>query len=381
MRHRLSRLAASVGVSAALLTALVVASPATAAPTGIPVPPKGARFSFGSDAIAFLSTSGSTGTVYRNLNKVPYAAVLATSTRAFSGQFDGTNGGDVFVYNPGAGADGILHTAQSGSSLVTSFLPLTVNGTYVPVVGDFDGNQVTDVIWYAPGKGADSMWLFDATGGHRSVPLTLNGDYRPIVVDANGDGRADVLWYGVGTRSDMFWIMDSLGGHTTKAVTINGTYQPVVGPFGNPAPGTVRDRIVFYSSTGTDFEWVFDTAANHVAYALPNVNGNYKLIPGQFVPSAYGSIFFYGPGSLPEKIWAFGPGAGDVSNRPAAQVTGTGYDPQAGDYDANGVTDLVFTSPASAQIWKFSPSATDKPTKSTVTGIPGYSINRAIEMD
>lgn len=66
------------------------------------------------------------------------------------------------------------------------------------------------------------------------------------------------------------------------------------------------------------------------------------MLGGQFIEEAYGTLFFYGPGTLPERLWAFGPPPADVAEQEAPpQVTGT-YRPSTGDFDGDGLTDIAW---------------------------------------
>src|SRR5688572_4263573 len=92
---------------------------------------------------------------------------------------------------------------QMFNDLFTSY-PITVNGTYTPLVGDLDctgagGNLA--VIWYAPGSAPDFRWTnLDSTAGgdleYSTNPLTVNGSYaKPFVGDFDDDTCDDVFWY------------------------------------------------------------------------------------------------------------------------------------------------------------------------------------------
>ena len=246
-----------------------------------------------------------------------------TYAKSLPGQFDATPGGDLFLYNPGGGADGVLHVDWSGSSTSLSFTPMTVSGTFTPVVGDFDGNGVDDILWYAPGSAADYLWRFDAAGGHTTVRVSVGGTYKPIVIDANGDGRQDIVWYAPGAGADSIWLFKADASHTSKAVSIGGSYTPVVGEFGAVAAGAPPEGIVFFNPAGADYLWTFTSSAGHTSDPLPNVDGNYQLLPGQFLEETYGSLFYYGAGSLPEHLFAFGPGAGpDISEQEVPSISG-----------------------------------------------------------
>ncbi|WP_421119060.1 hypothetical protein ACE2AJ_17075 [Aquihabitans daechungensis] len=304
-----------------------------------------------SDAIAFVPTASLPTLTWRagkngSITQQPFA-------KAVSGQFDDSDGADLFGYNPGGGLDGIIHFDPSGSDTTLSFEPLPVSGTFNPFVGDFDANGIDDIFWYAPGTAADYVWLFDAAGNHTTVRKSVGGTYRPLVIDADGDGGDDVIWYAPGATADAMWLFGAAAAHTDKAVSIGGSYTTAVGRFGLTAPGAPTEGIVFYSPSAADTLWVFDSSANHTSETLPAVSGDYRLIPGQFLEETYGSLLYYGPGSLPERLFAFGPGAGpDISEQEVPNMSGT-YTVQAGDFDTNDVSDLALTSGTKTRIWYF----------------------------
>ncbi|HWJ64813.1 MAG TPA: VCBS repeat-containing protein [Acidimicrobiales bacterium] len=332
-------LAAALALTAGLVASTVHATPASA----LDVP---------GDALVFAPTSALTNLVWRAGTTSTFA-VGGPYSQSLAGNFDGAAGGDLFIYRPGSGQDYIQHLTKTGSTTSSTLKPETVSGSFKPFVGDFDGNGVDDVFWYAPGASPDYLWLFDASGAHMTVRKSVGGTYRPIVVDANGDGRDDVIWYAPGTASDAMWLFGPGATHTSKGVAIGGSYTTAVGVFGLEDEGDPAEGVVFYNPSGPDYLWNFDSAANHSSFALPNVDGNYQLLPGQYLEETYGSLLYYGPGSLPERLFAFGPGPGpDIAVQDAPSIAGT-YVIRAGDFNADGLTDLSLTTNPTTRIWYF----------------------------
>lgn len=358
---RRARRTLALAVAATALVVGLGALPATA-----DTPPPG--------RLLFIPTSPGTGAMIRDNAKTSLA--IGSGAIAVPGTFSTATGADILVYSPGAATDYIAHLSNSIPAGVT-FTAFSVGGTYTPIVGDFDGNGIDDILWYAPGGSVDHLWLFNSTTGHTEVPVGISGTYRPTVLDANGDSRKDILWYSP-SGADSLWLMGpGATSHTTKLITAGPGYQIVAGHFGLPAAGQPRDRVVFYNPSGADYFWTFDTSGNHTSALLPNIDGNYQLLPGQFFEETYGGMVFYGPGSLPEKEWAFGPGpGGDVAPEADIPAINGTYTTQVGDFDGNGYTDIAFTSGTNTTVWNFTNSGAH--TQKAFTGLPSGALIRPV---
>ena len=83
------------------------------------------------------------------------AAITQSLTFAVDANNDGRD--DIFVYQPGHGADWVWYSGPSGmpmSKRVTS-----IDGNYRPVAGDLDGDGHEDIFWYGPGAAPDHIWF------------------------------------------------------------------------------------------------------------------------------------------------------------------------------------------------------------------------------
>jgi hypothetical protein len=348
-----------LGAAAATAAALALVAGVGAVPAAADAPP--------SARLLFIPTSPGTGAMIRDGSRSSLA--IGSGAQARGGKFSSASGSDVLVYSPGPAPDFIAHLSNSIPATVTT-TNFTVSSTYIPIVGDFTGNGIDDILWYAPGSGPERLWSFAGDTSHVSIPVAnVGGTYRPVVLDANGDGRDDIFWYSPG-GSDAMWLFGPGGTtKTDKPVSAGPNYTVVAGHFGNPAPGQPQDRLVFYNPDGTDWFWTFDTSGNHTSSLLPNINGGYQLLPGQFFEETYGGLAFYGPGSLPEKEWAFGPGAGgDVSPQDNITTVNGTYTARVGDFDGNGFSDIAFIAGSNAVVWSFSFDGTH--TQKAFTGLP-----------
>jgi hypothetical protein len=296
----------------------------------------------------FVPFNGQTLRAYRNGN-VSTTAVVTTDI-AVEGDFSATSGTEVLLYNPGPEPDRIVRVIPSTTTVGTTVRNVNVNGTFLPLVGDFDGNAIDDIFWYAPGSAADSMWLFAPDGSYTSKAFSVSGAYEPIVIEANGDGHDDILWYAPGPSPDSFWLFGAGASRTTKSVSINGSYRLVTGYFGDAAEGSPQKRLLFFNPSGPDSVWTFDTSADHTSMSLPNIDGGYRPIVGQFVAGG-DNIFWYRPGPGGEAFWTFSED-GSLNQLEPLNVGGT-YDPVVLDVDGNGHQDIAWVTGGRATFWKF----------------------------
>ncbi|WP_426571899.1 hypothetical protein [Aquihabitans sp. McL0605] len=335
---------------------------ATMAIIGLATTPAGAD-PVDSDTLVFVPYNGQTFTIWRNGNISQ--PTYGTTQQTFPGVFDGNPGTDLFLYNPGSGADGILHITPSGSSFTSSFKATPVSGTYTPLVGDFDGNAIDDIFWYAPGAAADSLWLFKANGTHITKSVSVSGTYRPLAINTDGDGYTDIIWYAPGSAADSIWRFGPNGNHTTKALSIAGDYQLIPGYFGLAPEGSPQRRIIFFNKAGADSIWTFDSVANHISEPLPNIDGSFQPVVGNFLDKLNDSVLFYRPGTASERFITFDDD-GNLEQLEPPTVKGT-YDHTVGDFDGNGYADIAWSSGGKATLWKFNGGGYSQATITTNT--------------
>ena len=303
-----------------------------------------------SDVLVFVPYAGQTFSIWRNGNLGTEAHVRTQDTVA--GDFSGAAGTDLFLYNSGTDPDGILHVAPApGGGYTSSFRSETINGLYTPVVGDFDGNAIDDILWYGKGTIPDSYWLFQVDGSHTTKTVTINGDYRVAPINIDGDGDTDLIFYAPGSSADSIWVHTSGANHTTKAITINGDYTLIAGHFSDVAEGSPQRRLYFWSKAGADSIWTFDTSGNHTSASMPNVDGSYEPVVGEFNSPYRDSVLFYKAGTGSERLLSFNAN-GSVNQLEPPVVNGS-YDPVVGDFDGNGYGDIAWATGGKATLWKF----------------------------
>jgi hypothetical protein len=321
-----------------------------------------------SSSLVFVPYNGQTFTIWRNGNTATPAHFSVS--QVIEGDFGGPNGTDLFLYNPGSGKDGVLSASPNGSSFNHSLRSETINGTYTPVVGDFDGNAIDDILWYAPGTAPDSIWLFQGNGSHTTKSLTINGNYRPTAINVDGDGYSDIVWYAPGSAADSIWVFGPSANHTTKSISISGNYQLIPGRFSSVAEGSPQRRLLFFNKAGADSIWTFDYVGNHTSAPVPNIDGNFTPIVGEFTTPNLDAVLFYRPGTATERFISFNAN-GSINQLEAPTVNGS-YDPEVGDYDGNGYQDIAWASGGKASLWKFNGGGytTQSITTSTVNTRP-----------
>jgi hypothetical protein len=267
------------------------------------------------------------------------------------GDFDGDGRDDFMWHGTGSAADHLWWSGPAG----VSDQPLTVAGSYLPLVGDFDGNGVDDIFWYATGLAADAVWYFERD---RSVTgVSVRQDLItgvPLVGDFDGTGRDDIMFYGPGTADD--WLWRSTGrAWKVSSPTVNNLYDPAV----MDANGDGRDDLLWVSpGATTSIRWTFSTVGSPTGTTLrtPPAYGHPKI--GDFDGDGRDDALLYLPGTVPDAVWY----------STSTGVTAKSYDVNqsyvlaAGPMDApaTGATDdLLFVSPTGADhLWSGRPDRT-----------------------
>jgi hypothetical protein len=301
------------------------------------------------DALVFVSASDGGYAVLRGSMGMAGTPLVGRVDHMREGDFTGATGTGVLLYAAGSAPDSILSIEPAGNGFQTDFVPLTVNGTYTPVVADVDGNGLDDVLWYAPGAGADSLWRFAEDGSHTSVPLTITGTYQPVVLDADGDERDDILWYAPGRGADSLWLFGADASHRSRPVRIDGRYRVDPGRFGDTAPGAPPERLLFTAADGRGSIWTFDADGDHTS--VPFGTPNATPVIGDFHGTGRDELLWYGPGVFLEGFTTFD-GSGASTFGPAPQVSGT-YAPVVADLDGDDVDDIAWTRAGRATVWSF----------------------------
>ncbi len=210
-----------------------------------------------------------------------------------------------------------------------------------PLFGDFDGNGLRDVLRYRPGATSDVLWSHPGTV-NVPVPVSMSGTYRPVVADLDGDRRDDILWYAPGsTPADQVWYGGAVG-FTVKGADIQEQGLPQVAEL----DGDGIDDVVVYAPGGSP-DRIYSGRTNRTLVALPlSIDNTFDLSVGDFDGDGRDDLFWYGYGVNPDSM-AFSAGNGGFVG--VATPTGTRSSvPVVGDFDGNGQDDIVLYGPGDA---------------------------------
>ncbi len=281
-------------------------------------------------------------TATKGFTRVGAAAINDEPTDLLRGDFNGDGRADLLSYVEGPGADRRLWGRSDGTFSVT---PVSISGSYRPLVGDFDGNGTDDILWYDYKKKPDSMWLHSPGGGVRAVPIAVNGGYSPLIGDFDGNGTDDVFWYAAGSQPDAMWLMRTDGSHASVPVSVSGTYVPLVGDW----DGSGTDDILWYGvGRAADSMWLM--AGPRQSSWPASISGVYDPIVGDFDGNGTDDILWYAPGATRDTRWRFS--VGGARHSESVTINGT-YRAWVGDLDGNGRDDIIWYGPegASDSIW------------------------------
>jgi RHS repeat-associated protein len=287
------------------------------------------------------------------------AACDAAPADATTFTYDGRGNRETSIDPNGFGK---VHTYDQADRLATvevgtaSVAPLSLMDGQ-PIPGDYDGDAKDDVFWYKPGAAADLLtWGSSRAsfGKEASTPANVSGTYQPAGGDFNGDGHGDILFYAPGASADSirFWYGRGDGEYDSQVHSISGTYQVVVGNFDGDA---YDDVFLYLAGSGADTIWwgradVNDGHSFDVTH--PDVTGSgYEPVAGDFDGNGADDVFWYGPGALADPLWWFSAttrGSYSASTRTVAGAFTT----VAGDFNGDDEDDLVFySSSASDSLW------------------------------
>ncbi len=265
---------------------------------------------------------------------------------------------ELLFFGPGSIVDK-LYTNQGDGSFTGS--AINIAGHSMPLLGKFHGGPYSEILWWSGGYGS-LLWRTD--GANNITQTTAMTAYYDDTEILDFSSRALVGSFGSGPTSEILWFSDCYGwvtrgtgttGFETAIVDmlyiVGGTcdldhHIPLLGDFNGDkkgdifwyGPGSLHDRLLLLDGS------LYDSLNDYIysPFDLP-VNGHYKPLVGDFNYDGKSDIFWYQPGTGADPIWLFN-GAGTYTSV-ISDVDGD-YSPIVGDFNNDGCDDILwFDSP------------------------------------
>ncbi len=196
------------------------------------------------------------------------------------------------------------------------------------------GRNADDYIWWANG---------DKTFARQISPIS-GTKYDPIAGDFDGDAYDDIFWYGPGGTFDSIWWSkaDRTWDKTHQPVSGDAAqhYTPVAGNF----DGKQGDDIIWMRAQAKDYTWWSAGASRRFDYGpnLRDITGNYVAVVGNFDGMHGDDILWYDKNQSSSPLWW---SKGTRSMKYTQVNTKTGCIPVAGDFNCDGLTDILWIKP------------------------------------
>ncbi|MTD17380.1 hypothetical protein GIS00_25955 [Nakamurella sp. YIM 132087] len=181
---------------------------------------------------------------------------------------------------------------------------------------------------------------------------SVNGVYTPLSGDFDGDGRADIFYYAPGAVGEAMWFGTATGAFTPVAVpgiSVSASYRPVVGDF----TGDGKDDIFWYApGAGAESLWKGRATIRTAGFAKAagrTVSGTYTPLAGDWNADGNTDIYWYGPGTAKDFLW-YGQDNGSFTDGPTFVVSGN-YVLTAVNVDGVPGDDVVFYSPSTGALY------------------------------
>ena len=186
--------------------------------------------------------------------------------------------------------------------------PLTISGTFKPIVGDFTNDKVEDIFWYSPGPAPDYRWDFNSSGDVHwtSKPYAVGGTaFVPGSGNLSGDGADDIVWFNPGAAGDYIWDFNTGGGYTNRPISVGGSYRPILGRFGDD---DVEDIFWYSPGSGRDYLWEYSNSSfryQSFSDSFFQVGGAYQSAVVDAFGDGQDDIAFLASGAAPDYLWDF----------------------------------------------------------------------------
>jgi hypothetical protein len=135
-----------------------------------------------------------------------HALTINGEYRLAVGDYNGDGRDDVFFTSVVPNEPNYLDLAAANGTLVGHVIAGAITHSLTFAV-DANHDRRDDIFVYQPGHGADWVWYSGASGLPASKRVTsVDGIYRPVAGDFDGDGHDDIFWYGPGPLPDHVWF-------------------------------------------------------------------------------------------------------------------------------------------------------------------------------
>ncbi|MTD16865.1 hypothetical protein GIS00_23300 [Nakamurella sp. YIM 132087] len=189
------------------------------------------------------------------------------------------------------------YTWPQGGDLTRTGRSYSITGDVRPVVGDLDGNGLADILFYGAGTRTDAAWFTTGAGsgtGFRMQPERINGSYA-VATGSFAGAADDVLFDGA---TDYLWTFDSAGAHASRPVDLGPIADKLIlrGP---------RDVVLLWAPEDSLEVWQIASGTQSITVTgnLP-LPATYRPIVGGFTgDGSASSVFWWGPGAAPERIY------------------------------------------------------------------------------
>ena len=285
-----------------------------------------------------------------------------------TGDWNGDGHTDMMWYDPSSGNN--RWYVSGGSLSFTRYLnPINATaingGGGVVYTGDWNGDGIQDLLWYNRNTG-DNRWFIGSGAmtflqyNNLISPASLNGNIGGLnFEDWNGDGRTDVMWYDAGTGQNRWFISNgAIGGAPSfTAVYTNPIATNTINAgsgifFGDWNGDGITDFMWFNSTTGenrwftANGDMTFSYAPNLIATSDVNTGGN--IVFGDWNSDGITDMLWYNKAG--DNRWFVGNGASGftkyVNPIAPASINGVGPLIRVGDWNGDGRVDVLWYDPS-----------------------------------
>jgi hypothetical protein len=229
----------------------------------------------------------------------------------------------------------------------------SVDGDHRPeVLRDYRAGEHKDrIVWQRTSKGSDAVWSFDGDGmgGHESERVEIRTDVGVRGGDWNGDGLDDLLLYGPGAIEDATWLSEPEDGFTEHELAINGVYQPVT------VVGAERDGVFLFGPGAAADRYLRGEGSSFTSAPVDE----FPTTGTAHGADARGFAFVHSTSTgTREDGFVVEDGRGTRFKLSESHDIGSGIRPVTGDFDDDGVVDILWYGPGSRsdELWYAQPS-------------------------